>query len=81
MYRENGKPVFPSIRSMIRQAERIGRELADFDSTGKRVNPSVPVWQSARFGECAEALGYAAAMAIVETARENRAAELETANR
>jgi hypothetical protein len=74
MYRENGKPVFPSIRSMIRQAESIGRNLAD---AGERSHNHVPAWQDARFGECVDALGYNAARAIVETARGNRAAELE----
>jgi hypothetical protein len=69
MYRENGKAVFPSIRSMIRQAEAIGRESAE-----------APRWtnhQKARFAECVDALGYNAARAIVEEARQNRSAELE----
>ena len=75
MYRENGKPVFPSIRSMIRQAESIGREAAEYPRYPRFTNH-----QESRLAECVEALGYVAAMAIVETARENRAAELETAN-
>jgi hypothetical protein len=78
MYRENGKAVFPSIRSMIRQAEQIGRQSADVDACGRL---SARVAQDARFAECVEALGYGAAMAIVNAARENRAAEMETANR
>ena len=73
MYRENGKAVFPSIRSMIRQAESIGREAAEA--------PRWTIRQESLFGECVDALGYVAARAIVDEARQNRNAELETANR
>jgi hypothetical protein len=69
MYRENGKSVFPPIRSMIRQAESIGREAAE--------SPRWTNHQQARFAECVDALGYNAAKAIVEEARQNRSAELE----
>ena len=81
MYRENGKPVFPSIRAMIRQAESIGKIAAEKGLEGDRARMWAVGSLRPSFPECADALGYAAAMAIVETARETRAAELETANR
>ena len=80
MYRENGKAVFPTIRELIREAETIGRMAAEKGLEGDRARMWAVGSLRPSFPDCATGLGYVAAMAIVETARENRAAELETAN-